>query len=235
MEGGSSSIYSALGMQKSQPTEREESKASLGSRPHYSGDQRLLTLSSKGAQFYKLQASPSGFPAETQLFLDPSFPSYASAITGKFAPHKGHFAVVVDLEGIHFVDTASGKETRFINHFGVTAIALSPRDTYLITCEKYNQGRGNNLIVWSTLTGSESAIFEWKKQSKEGPKSIKFSQDERFCARLSSKTTIDFYEGGDFSQPKATITANAQTLGKKSESETKKQFWFDGVDFIPVG
>lgn len=142
--------------------------------------------------------------------------------------------MVVDAEGIHFVDTATGQETRFINHFGVTAIALSPRDTYLITCEKYNAGRGNNLIVWNTLTGSESAIFEWKKQSKEGPKSIKFSQDERFCARLSSKTTIDFYENGDFSKPKSTITANAQTLGKKGEQNSGK-FWFDGVDFIPVG
>lgn len=60
-------------------------------------------------------------------------------------------------------------------------------------------------------------MFEWKKQSKEGPKSIKFSQDEKFCARLSSKNTIDFYEDGKFDKPKATITANVQTLGKKSD------------------
>ena len=88
--------------------------------------------------------------------------------------------------------------------------------------------------MWNTQTGVESAMFEWKKQSKEGPKSIKFSQDERFCARLSSKTTIDFYENGDFSKPKATITADAQTVGKKGEQDNRK-FWFDGLDFIPIG
>lgn len=108
-----------------------------------------MTLSSKGAQFYKLH-SKTGSPADTQLALDTQFPSYASAITGKFAPHKGHFAVVVDTQGIHFVDTETGRESRFIEHFGITSIAISPRDTYLITCEKYNQGKGNNLIVWNT-------------------------------------------------------------------------------------
>jgi uncharacterized protein with WD repeat len=67
----------------------------------------------------------------------------------------------------------------------------------LITSEKYNAGK-KNLLIWSNLTGREVAQFEWKKQSKEGPKSIKFSQDEKFCARLSSKNTIDVYENGNF-------------------------------------
>lgn len=33
--------------------------------------------------------------------------------------------------------------------------------------------------------GEELASFEWKKTSKEGPKSIKFSEDEKYFARLS--------------------------------------------------
>lgn len=82
--------------------------------------------------------------------------------------------MIVDQMGIHFVDTRTGRESRFIDHYGVTAIDISPRDTYLITCEKYNAGK-NNLILWHTVTGNEVAMFEWKKQSKEGPKSIKFS------------------------------------------------------------
>jgi len=53
-----------------------------------------LTLSSKGAQFYKM--TPGSTPTDSQLALDKDFPSYGTAITGKFAPHKGHFAVIVD-------------------------------------------------------------------------------------------------------------------------------------------
>lgn len=58
--------------------------------------------------------------------------------------------------GLHFVDTITGKESRFIDHYSVTAIDLSPRDTYLITSEKYNPGK-KNLLLWSTSTGKEVA------------------------------------------------------------------------------
>jgi hypothetical protein len=121
-----------------------------------------LTLSSKGAEFYKLTPGSSSAPTQSQLSLDKDFPVYGTAITGKFAPHKGHFAVVVDQMGIHFVDTRTGRESRYIDHYGVTAIGISPRDTYLITCEKYSAGK-NNLIIWHTQTGTEHAMFEWKK------------------------------------------------------------------------
>ena len=86
----------------------------------------------------------------------------------------------------------TGQETRLIDQYSVTCIDISPRDTYLITSEKYVQGK-HNLIMWSTQTGKEVAKFEWKKQSKEGPKSIKFSKDEKFCGRLSSKHHIEIY------------------------------------------
>lgn len=35
-------------------------------------------------------------PTESELNLDKDFPTYSTAITGKFAPFKGHFAVIVD-------------------------------------------------------------------------------------------------------------------------------------------
>ena len=69
----------------------------------------------------------------------------------------------------------------------------SPRDTYLITSEKYVNGE-KNLILWHSLTGKEIVGFEFKKGSKEGPKSIKFTKDETFCARSSSQKTIDIYD-----------------------------------------
>jgi len=73
------------------------------------------------------------------------------------------------------------------------------------------------LIIWNTQTGIEAAKFEWKKQSKEGPKSIKFSKDEKYCGRLSSKHHIEIYQDGNFEAPKATIVASIENLAKKSD------------------
>jgi len=73
-----------------------------------------------------------------------------------------------------------------------------------------------NLIIWDISTGKEVAQFEWKKGSKEGTKSIKFTEDERFCGRLSSRNQIEVYESGDFTEPKARINATAEFLGKKT-------------------
>jgi len=72
------------------------------------------------------------------------------------------------------------------------------------------------LVIWDCKTGKEVAEFEWRKTAKEGPKSLKFSKDERFCARLSSRTQIEIYENGNFKEAKTTITANADTLSKKN-------------------
>ncbi len=95
-------------------------------------------------------------------------------------------------------------------------MSISPRDSYLITCEKFTQG-GKNLIIWDCNKGRELAEFEWRKSSKEGTKSIKFTNDERYCARIASKTQIEIFEKGDFAQPKLVINANEETLAKKSK------------------
>jgi hypothetical protein len=54
----------------------------------------------------------------------------------KFAPHSGSQAAIVDEIGIHFVDMATAKE-KLIVKAGISAIDYSPKDTYLITCERY--------------------------------------------------------------------------------------------------
>ena len=110
---------------------------------------------------------------------------------------------------------------------------FSPRDSYLATCEKFVKDE-KNLVVWSLATGREVAMWEWRKGSKEGTKSIKFTEDERFCARLSSRTQIEIFEGGNFTAPMAQI--NAETIAKKapkSEEEKKMKYWFDGFEFVP--
>jgi len=95
------------------------------------------------------------------------------------------------------------------------------------------------LIVWNLQTGKEVASFEYKKGSKDGAKSIKFSEDESFCARLSSRTQIEIYDTQNFSEIKTYINATEETLGKKKskQEETKAaakgKYWFDGFEFIP--
>jgi WD40 repeat protein len=155
----------------------EESKAT--------GPQRLLTVSSLGAIFYRLENGAGATAAS--LVEEKSFASYPHAVLGKFAPYSGRLAVIADPIGLHVVDCATGKELRLIlKSTPISAMSFSPRDSYLITCEKFVAGE-KNLIVWDIATGREVGQFEWKKGSREGTKSIKFTEDEGFCARISSK------------------------------------------------
>ncbi len=145
------------------------------------------------------------------------------AYLAKFAPFSGEQAAIIDEMGIHFIDTSSGKEVLQIAKSGINYIDYSPRDTYLITSEKYVSG-GKNLMLWHTKTGKEAAAFEFKKGSKEGPKSIKFTRDEKQCARLSSLKTIDVYILGkegkeDFEEIAFQITASSCIAPSGSKEE----------------
>lgn len=117
---------------------------------------RLMALTDKGATFLRVTPANS-------LEVEKDFPNFPAATLAKFAPHSGEFAVVADELGLHFVDTRSGKETKLITKANVTgALDISPKDTYLITCDKFQQGE-KNLVMWSTQSGKEVAQFEWRK------------------------------------------------------------------------
>jgi uncharacterized protein with WD repeat len=116
------------------------------------------------------------------------------------------------------VDTESGKESRFIIRRGVNCIDFSPRDTYLITCQKFVEGE-KNLVLWDIKSGTEAIEFPWKKSSKEGPKSVKFSKDENYCARIASKTTIEIYKDHDFQKMHLKLAATADNLEKKKTKD----------------
>ncbi len=93
--------------------------------------------------------------------------------------------------------------------------------------------------MWNTQTGKEVAKFEWKKQPREGPKSIKFTTDESYCGRLATKHNIEIYDNGSFDAPRATIVASAENLAKKGDlakyqGKKTKSFWFDGFEFVPL-
>jgi hypothetical protein len=54
--------------------------------------------------------------------------------------HSGNHAVIVDKTGIRIVDTANGSDKLLVDNTNIGALDISPKDTYLITCEKYNEG-----------------------------------------------------------------------------------------------
>ena len=39
------------------------------------------------------------------------------------------------------------------------------------------------MSVWNATYGKLVIAFEWKNTAKDGPKSIKFDDDEKLCAR----------------------------------------------------
>jgi len=107
---------------------------------------------------------------------------YPGAELAKFSPLNGKSLAVVDTAGIHLVDVESKKRRLFIERRGIIALEWSPRENFVISCEKQKEGL-KNLNVWDANTGQLVIDFEWKNTAKEGPRSVKFDSDEKFCAR----------------------------------------------------
>lgn len=113
---------------------------------------RLLTVSSEGAKFYRLveetaepgsRGGKASTPTTTiSLVADASLPSFPHAKLGKYAPYHGRLAVIADPLGLHVIDCAgTGKELRLIPRASsINALSFSPRDSYIVTCEKFTQG-----------------------------------------------------------------------------------------------
>jgi uncharacterized protein with WD repeat len=92
----------------------------------------------------------------------------------------------VDETALHFLDLDSRKETLQIINDGVSAIQYSPLGSYVVGCSKWIQGQ-KNLIVWDTKSGSEVAAFEFRNNSKDGPKMVKFTNNEGLFAHQTAK------------------------------------------------
>lgn len=119
---------------------------------------------------------------------------------------------------------------------GIIALEWSPKATYLISCEK-QKGESKNLVIWDAKTGEIAADFEWKNTVKDGPKSIKFNENERFCARQMGQKVIDVYEGSNWSEPKMQIKSKLPPLpkvnGEVPEDTRVDTSRFDGFIFCP--
>ena len=91
--------------------------------------------------------------------------------------------------------------------------------------------------MWEVSSGNMITSFEWKNTAKDGPKSIKFDVDEKFCARLVGSNTIDVYENGSFEKPKMQIRAKLPPMpkinGEVQEDHRVDNSKFDGFIFCP--
>lgn len=69
------------------------------------------------------------------------------------------------------------------------------------------------MFIIDTKKGRILAKFEWKKTPKDSIKSIKFSQDEKYCIRLIPQlnqkdvNSIEIYKDGNFTAPSFIIPA----------------------------
>lgn len=54
------------------------------------------------------------------------------------------------------------------------------------------------MCIWNAKTGELVKSFEWKNTAKDGPKSVKFDEEEKFCARQIGSNIIEVFEKGDF-------------------------------------
>lgn len=78
------------------------------------------------------------------------------------------------------------RECMFVPQVGVDAIKYSPRDSYIVTFEKFNVNipEKKNLNILCTKTGRVLASFEYRKSAKEAMSSFMWSPDEQICLRL---------------------------------------------------
>lgn len=161
---------------------------------------KLVALTNEGPQIYSMDCQNTTTQAET-LTKEDGYPQYLTADIAKFSPINGQSLAVVDHIGIHVIDIETKKERLTIERKGIIALQWTPRETYLVSCEKQKPNE-KNLRVWDAKTGELVLQFEWKNTAKDGPKSIKFDEEEKFCARQVGKNMIEIFEGGNFKETK---------------------------------
>lgn len=141
----------------------------------------MVALSNQGPQIFTLDCSS---PSQTEsLEKEEGYPEYLTAEIAKFSPIHGLTLAVSDNIGIHMVDVVTKQERLFIERKGIIALEWSPKETYVTSCEKQRKDGDNNLCVWNATDGTLVISFEWKNTAKDGPKSVRFDDDEKFCAR----------------------------------------------------
>mmetsp|Transcript_4526 Transcript_4526/g.7709 ORF Transcript_4526/g.7709 Transcript_4526/m.7709 type:complete len:268 (+) Transcript_4526:389-1192(+) len=158
---------------------------------------------------------------------------------------------VLNEQGISLIDIDLKQVSGEIKRTGILAFAWSPSGNFIVSCEKFTQGQ-NNLNIWDARTGQLKSGFPWKDNTRDGPNSINFTNDERYMARVNGKKVIEVYEKADLTQPLYRIGHSAAVAssiseqpkapvqkteaqapkGKEVGKELEESVSFDGIKFI---
>lgn len=199
---------------------------------------RLVVIAEDEATFCTLKKE-----GQNHVFVqDAGMPTFPTATLARFAPKRGNTVAIMDLEGLHFVDVHTGVQSMMLANAGYVAIAWSPNDRFLVGCEKwYPKNPQPNLHVIHAESGEIVAKWEWKNTPKEGPKSVRFMDDESFCFRLLPQqgatlepNSIEIYKNCDFTEKPVSIAARFPVkTSKKSDPAKFINGKFDGLDLCP--
>lgn len=145
---------------------------------------------------FSLQCAPS--TADALVALD-GFPAVPTAEIAKFSPVTGQYLAVVEPSGVHVIDVVSQQVKHYIEKAGVASIEWSPQESYLITCAKdpTKSVQSQNLSIWDVQSGTQVNCFDWRNQAQDGAASIKFDDEQKFCARQVAANAIDVYDASN--------------------------------------
>ena len=113
---------------------------------------KVMALSDKGPQIYTFNCS-NQVELET-LTKDEGYPEFYAVEIAKFSPLNGGTIAVVDPFGMYLVDVNSKQLRLKIDRPGIVDMQWTPRENYIVTCDKYKAGTNEkNLVIWSAKTG----------------------------------------------------------------------------------
>lgn len=83
-------------------------------------------------------------------------------------------------------------------------------------------------------SGKQVNCFDWQNQAQDGAASVKFDDEQKFCARQVAANAIDVYDASNLQEVKFQIVSKLPPLPKGQEDNRFDNSKFDGFLFCPV-
>eukprot|EP00106_Octopus_bimaculoides_P018301 XP_014785743.1 PREDICTED: eukaryotic translation initiation factor 2A-like [Octopus bimaculoides] len=117
---------------------------------------------------------------------------------------NGQYFAWSDEDGIKVMKTSNYEKVMAIEKSRISGLAFSPLGTYLISADISSQKKDvPNLCIWETATGKLLKGFFHKRMSDWKPS---WTPDDKLMVRLHNND-VEFYENGDFDNPKTRLHA----------------------------
>ena len=74
------------------------------------------------------------------LTQDEGYPTIKGCEIAQFSPINGKLLAAVSFEGVHVIDVETKQQLRLIEKKSIIAMEWSPKEKYIITCQKFKEG-----------------------------------------------------------------------------------------------